>query len=277
MSSTGTDPTIERPLRAFGPSPPNRPASSLRVFGPWQAVGVPYREIAPPPDLAHVVRCLWERTGAGEPVVVLPDGCLDVVVRDGRAAVAGPDTAPVRTAVPAGARIAGVRFHPGAAAAALGVPAGELRDQRVPLDALWGRSAAGAVVDAGADPLALAAALRPRLRDAAPDLRVLAAARRLARVPATPVPVLAAALGLGERQLRRRFAAAVGYGPKTFARVARLHAALGLLGGSDPLARVAADAGYADQAHMTRELAALAGTTPAALRGTRSSPGRRGR
>ena len=238
---------------------------------------VPYREISPPPDLAHVVRCLWVREGAGRPVVVLPDGCVDVVVRDGAVVVAGPDTRPVPHTVAPGAEIRGIRFHPGAAAAALGVPADELRDRRVPLDAVWGRAAAEAAADAlsgrAAEAAAdarlaedLADALRPRLRAAAPDPRVLAAARRLARAPATPIPVLASALGLGERQLRRRFAAAVGYGPKTFARVARFRAALDAIRAGDPLARAAADAGYADQAHMTREMAALAGATPTVLR-----------
>ena len=242
---------------------------------------MPYRELAPPPDLAHVVRCLWVRTGTGAPSLVLPDGCLDVIVRDGAGAVAGPDTRPVETTVPQGATIAGVRFHPGAAAAALGVPADELRDQRVPLDALWRRDEADAVAEAAGDPWVLAAALRRRLRAAAPDPRVLAAARRLGRAPATPVPVLAGALGLGERQLRRRFAAAVGYGPKTFARVERFRAALALVRAGEPLARAAAEAGYADQAHMTREIAALAGPHAGAaardVEPMRSSPIRSGR
>jgi transcriptional regulator GlxA family with amidase domain len=94
---------------------------------------------------------------------------------------------------------------------------------------------------------------------------VLLAAARLARAPDTPVPELAAAVGLGERQLRRRFAAAVGYGPKTFARVARFRRALYLVRAGEPLAAAAAGAGYADQAHMTREVGALAGRTPGAL------------
>ena len=53
-----------------------------------------YRELAPPPELAHLVLCLWERTGTGQETVVTPDGCVDVVVRDGVAHVAGPDTGP---------------------------------------------------------------------------------------------------------------------------------------------------------------------------------------
>jgi len=229
-------------------------------------MAVAYRELPPPPDLAHVVRCLWTRTGSGRETLVVPDGCVDVVAGAGGARVAGPDTRPVRSVVGRGEALAGVRLHPGAAGAVLGVPADALRDLRVPLEALWGRAGAETGERAGADPAALADALRARLQAAAPDPRVLAAARRLTRAPATPVPVLAAALGLGERQLRRRFAAAVGYGPKTFARVSRFRIALALVRAGAPLAAAAAEAGYADQAHMTREMAALAGRPPGALR-----------
>jgi transcriptional regulator GlxA family with amidase domain len=76
---------------------------------------------------------------------------------------------------------------------------------------------------------------------------------------------------VGARRLRRRFAAAVGYGPKTFQRVLRLQRALRLAGGnarpraSLSLAMIAVAAGYADQAHMSRELRALTGRSPGAL------------
>jgi AraC-like DNA-binding protein len=227
---------------------------------------VAYRELSPPHELAHLVRCLWVRTGTGE-TLVLPDGCLDVIVRDGRASVAGPDTGPVPGLVDPGEVVIGLRLRPGAGGAALGVPADELRDRRVPLEDLWGRSGRELGELAGDDPVALAAALAPWLLAAAPDPRVLEAARRLSRAPATPVRALADAIGLGERHLRRRFDAAVGYGPKTFARVARFRAALGLVRSGHPLASAALAAGYADQAHMTREMTALAGRTPGALAG----------
>jgi AraC-like DNA-binding protein len=227
---------------------------------------VPYRELPPPPDLAHVVRCLWLREGSGEDALVLPDGCVDVVVRGGRALVAGPDTAPLEVPVAAGELIAGLRLRPGAGGAVLGVPADELRDGRLTLEDVWGPAGREIGERAAADPLALVAALRPRLAAAAPDPRVLAAARRLARMPGTPVPALADAVGIGERQLRRCFAAAVGYGPKTFARIARFHRALALVRAAEPAAAAAFAAGYADQAHMTREMRALGGRTPSALR-----------
>ena len=228
-----------------------------------------YRELPPPPGLAAVVRCLWVReAGAGEEVLVLPDGCVDVVVRDGRATVAGPDTGPVESVMPASAVVAGVRFHPGAAEAVLGVPADVLRDLRVPLEDLWGAAGRLAGERAGTDPAALAAALARRLARG-PDPRVVGAASLLARTSHLPVPAVADAVGLGERQLRRAFTAGVGYGPRTFARVMRFRRALELLERGEAPARAAADAGYADQPHMTRELGALAGRTPGAFRAGR--------
>lgn len=228
-------------------------------------VHVAYRELAPPPDLAHVVRCVWSRSGTGATELVLPDGCIDVVVRDGIAVVAGPDTGPVHVALAPGERVIGLRLWPGAAAAALGVPADELRDRRVALEQLWGRVGAEAGERGAYGPAALADALRTRLATAQADPRVFAAAAQIARLPATPVPALAASVGLGERQLRRRFTGAVGYGPKMFARVARFRRALALLRAGEPPAGAAAAAGFADQAHLTRELVVLAGITPAVL------------
>jgi AraC-like DNA-binding protein len=229
-------------------------------------VRVAYRELAPPPDLAHLVRCVWVRSGESGEALVLPDGCVDVVVRAGRAVVAGPDTGPVSVRLDHAEVVSGVRFLPGAAAAALGVPADALLDSRVALEDLWGREGREAGERAGEDPFALLALLRRRLARAEPDPRVLAAARRLASGPATPVPALAAEVGLGERHLRRRFAAGVGYGPKTFARVVRFRLALELVRAGEPAAAAAYAAGYADQAHMTREMSALAGLTPGAVK-----------
>ena len=78
---------------------------------------------------------------------------------------------------------------------------------------------------------------------------------------------------LTERHLRRRFHDAVGYGHKTLQRVLRLRRFLALAeseAGPD-LARVAAEAGYADQPHLTRECAELAGLPPAALLASRAA------
>jgi transcriptional regulator GlxA family with amidase domain len=84
----------------------------------------------------------------------------------------------------------------------------------------------------------------------------------------TSVTDLAPALAVSERQLRRRFDQAVGYGPKTMQRILRFRRALGQLAAaprSTDLADLAARTGYADQAHLTRETTRLAGLPPAAL------------
>jgi AraC-like DNA-binding protein len=62
------------------------------------------------------------------------------------------------------------------------------------------------------------------------------------------------------RQLQRRLSDAVGYGPKMLARVLRFRRLQRLR--PAPLVELALDAGYADQAHMTAEVTALAGISP---------------
>ena len=58
---------------------------------------------------------------------------------------------------------------------------------------------------------------------------------------------------------QRRSNAAFGYGPKTLARVFRMQRAVGLARSGSPFATVSAEVGYADQAHLAREVRALAG------------------
>jgi AraC-like DNA-binding protein len=81
---------------------------------------------------------------------------------------------------------------------------------------------------------------------------------------------VAAVLGLSERHLRRLVLAHTGLEPRTFRRVARFQRFLRLAdrAGGPPdgsPAALAARAGYADQAHLSREVRALSGLTPAAL------------
>ena len=75
---------------------------------------------------------------------------------------------------------------------------------------------------------------------------------------------LARWIGLSDRQLQRRFVAAVGYGPQIFQRIVRFQRLLSFGSGSarQSLANLAYDAGYADQAHKCREFRELADATP---------------
>jgi AraC-like DNA-binding protein len=238
------------------------------------AVG--YREFDACPALANVVACTWQRTVAADGRQrVLPDGCVDLVWRDGALNVAGPDTGAWMSPVGPGAAIVGLRFRPGAAGSALGLPASELRDMRVALEDVWGRAALeladrlGEAPDAGAQRRILEEAIvERRAAMDEPDGLVLDATRALGR-PRSRVRAVGDRLGLSDRQLLRRFRVAVGYGPKTLDRVLRfqrfLAGAGGVAGGDDSLARLAAELGYADQAHLTRECVRLSGLTPGAL------------
>jgi AraC-like DNA-binding protein len=244
-----------------------------------------YRELPLPGRPAPHVACLWTRDP--EPVAsvgrILPDACVDVVwVQGDRLVVAGPATGPALAALPAGAAAAGVRFRVGAAGSAVGVPARELRDLNVDLAEVWGARAAGrlaARLERAATPAAAVAALVAAVVGRLPpaddlDPLVRAAALRAA-APRTAVERVASDLGLGERQLRRRFGDAVGYGPKTLQRVLRFPRFLALAGdtaGPPDLAQLAFAAGYADQAHLTRECRRLSGLTPSALLATGAGP-----
>jgi AraC-like DNA-binding protein len=209
---------------------------------------------------------VWSRVlpGPGSAVrPVLPDGCMDLLWTEGRLLVAGPDTrAYVPEGVPGG--WAGVRFFPGTAPALLGVPAHELRDRTVELADLWRAAEVRrltARLDAAADPVS---ALEEVALDWAagaeppdPLLRELVAALDAGR----PVAAVADELGLGARQLHRRSLAAFGYGAKTLARVLRLQRALALARDGVPFADTAVRAGFADQAHLARDVRDLAGMT----------------
>ncbi|MFE3852930.1 helix-turn-helix domain-containing protein [Streptomyces griseorubiginosus] len=198
---------------------------------------------------------LWTGDGAGR---VLPDGCMDLLWHDGRLLVAGPDT---RAYVTGGApsRWVGLRFAPGAAPAFLGVPGHELRDLRVELTDLWPASEVRRLRDRMAeapDPaVALEGIVLERAAPPEPLLRALVASLDAGR----PVAVAADELGLGVRQLHRRSLVAFGYGPKTLARILRLRRALVLARAGVPYAETALRSGFADQAHLARDVRELAG------------------
>ncbi|WP_406408065.1 helix-turn-helix transcriptional regulator [Streptomyces halstedii] len=209
---------------------------------------------------------VWTWSGPRDPArPVLPDGCMDLLWYGGTLMVAGPDT---RAFTPDGTagdgRSAGVRFAPGTAPALLGVPARELRDRRVPLDALWpGAWVRGLTerIGAAADPAAAleAVALRRAAGADAPDPLAVSVAAHLGQ--GRSVDAVARAAGLSTRQLHRRSLTAFGYGPKTLARILRLQRALALVRSGTAYADAAHAVGCADQAHLAREVRELTGTT----------------
>ncbi len=209
-------------------------------------------------------------------MAVLPDGCADILWTGGRLGVVGPDVVAARPQLAPGARVLGLRFQPGAARGWLGVPLSELVGRRVELAALWGDARADRVarrVREAATPEGQMLALQEALtgdarRHEAPAPRAAALFRWLAAEPRPGGPGLDDRLEMSERSLRRFSHEHFGYGPKMLERILRLQRFIALLRGPAglPLARLAADAGYADQAHLSREVRALCGMTPSALR-----------
>jgi AraC-like DNA-binding protein len=192
---------------------------------------------------------------------ILPDGCLDIIWRDGTVFVAGPDTTAQMSAVRSGTRCFALRFGSGTGPGVLGVPASELVDRQVPLESLWPAAAVRPLAEA-ADPLAaLEAAAARRWQE--PDRAMVALAGAARR--GLPVGAIADRLELSARQLQRRSNFAFGYGPKVLHRVYRLQRAVALARGGQPFAAVSAHAGYADQAHLAREVRAMAGVPLGAL------------
>ena len=243
-----------------------------------------YEEHRPSAGLGGVVRCTWSRGIAGprKQATITPDGCVDLVAMPGGGvSVAGPDTGPKVAELGRGV-VVGLRFRIGVAGSVLGIAASALRDQRVPLVELWsdeGRrleERLGLEGSATARRKLLEEAVRGRVHGLdGPDALVVAAANRL-EAGECRVRELGHHFGVSERQLRRRFDAAIGYGPKTLERVLRFRRLLAAFerSGAAELSHLAHSAGYADQAHMTRECVELAGATPRTLRDRSSSVAR---
>jgi AraC-like DNA-binding protein len=246
--------------------------------------GQSYLERRPAAALASFVASVWvqrvEPGAARYTHRTAPNGSVELRCRIGdEAEVIGPRSRPAVDILEPGATVIGMRFRPGADV--LGVDAPELLDQTVGAADLWGGAAAELgerVAESRALPAALAELETQIARRFAerpePDPLVAEAVRRLMPWRTTDVGSLPTALHISERQLRRRCLAAVGLGPKVLQRMLRFQGFLalvqhGLVQGRSPaadgLARLAAEAGYADQSHLTHETVRLMGITPSAF------------
>lgn len=237
-----------------------------------------YREFAPPADIRHAIACLWiSRTADAAPqrqVPIVPDGCSDILAFGAQEpVVVGPATRTHWAVLAPGAEIAAVRLLPGAFPAIYGWPARALLDRTQPLGDVCAdigalRADVAAADGAHARCAVLAHWVRRRLAKNGDRSNVLvAAARRLSVEGNVGVDRLAHELGWSARTLLRQFEAACGYGPKKLQRIMRLQRALGTAreaGANTSAAAIAFAAGYADQAHMTREFRQLTGFTPLA-------------
>ncbi|WP_343713303.1 helix-turn-helix domain-containing protein [Inquilinus sp.] len=239
-----------------------------------------YREALPAPALASHLLCRWVHAlppGPAVPVAVVPDGCVDLLWVGGQLVVAGPDVTAAHPVLPPGDPVVAVRFRPGAALRWLGLPMSEIAGRQFDLSEFgrpWARDLAGRIGEARTTAERMArleaglARVAPGIALPAPEMAFVF--RRLGRGPEEAgLAALRDRLAISERSLRRRCHEAFGYGPKTLDRILRFQRFLRLAAAGEEatLSGLAAAAGYADQAHLTREVRRLSGLTPAAVVG----------
>jgi AraC-like DNA-binding protein len=251
---------------------------------------VQYHEYPVPESLRGHVAGVWhlqDADAAGEVQTIYPDGYCELIVHLGAPPECQDERGWHAQAVTlfAGQRLSAVRLRRSAPLDCVGVRlqaevsnllgSDVLRRARerildlAGIDAGFSRGLRAAVRTlAAGDPQRLWRLLARRLAACRVDTAVAAAVSRLrASGGQQRIEALARDGGLGLRSLQTRFRRAVGLTPKEFARLMRLQATLRALDAGDAqLSDLAADSGFADQAHATRELRRVTGLAPSRLR-----------
>lgn len=209
----------------------------------------------------------WDlRDGAPHHQVTLPHPSPHVVAEPDGVWLYGPQSRRFERTLEGAGRVVGTRFRPGAIRALLDGPVSEVADARVDAAALRGLDTGTLTsastfdeLEATLAPL-LGGAPSPQAQLADRAVGILEADRSVVRVGQ-----LADLLGMSPRSVHRLFREHVGLGPSTVIRRYRLHeaAAAASAGGDVDWARLAADLGYADQAHLVRDFRESVGAPPA--------------
>lgn len=234
-----------------------------------------YKEFRPAAALAPHFQCIWSNTLACDHsagLAVVPDGCIDLTWIDGELLVAGPDIGVAVSPITPASAVVGMRFRPGAAPNWLGLPMSEIVGGRIALADFWG-ARAREIAEKMGDAESPAEQMRvlgealcqiaPNLNRPSPDMGFVFHALRT-ESGGRGMGVILDRLDVSPRTLRRRCHEAFGYGPKTLDRILRFQRFLKLAQHTDQLhlAGLAFEAGYADQAHLTREVRRLSGFSP---------------
>lgn len=253
---------------------------------------VRYREFRPPGTLRRHVRCVWHLAldgGSGHVETIYPDGCCELIAhrkspmqacsaasgwrQQERCLFAAQQRSAIRLTANEDAECLGVRLQPAASAVFLKKSPADLRDRIVDLSGIDAEFAGRFFVAATrAEVETSVASICALLEAHAPawpiDARIEDAARTLEVCGgASPIAPLIAASGMSERSFQGTFKDEVGLSAKEFARILRLQATIRMLDdGGGSMADLAAERGFADQAHATREVRRITGTTPARLR-----------
>lgn len=228
--------------------------------------------VEPGPDLAPFVARYWFATWdlRGQPpyrqlVVPYPNVHLSLF-NDQPPLVRGVSRGHVYRVLEGNGRVFGVAFRPGCFRQVLGRSVSTITDRALAAREVFGDGLPPWSVDRAELIRAVEAFLRATLPP--PDPTAVEVAGIVARIAADPeiarVDALADDLGTSVRQLQRLFAEHVGVGPKWVIRRYRLREVTDRLdnGVAVDWAGLAAELGYADQAHFTRDFTAMVGEPP---------------
>jgi len=219
---------------------------------------------SPAPDLAPYVDHYWIVTwDYAEPYhqLVVPYPSVHLTFQGGAARIQGVQTGHQVKVLEGRGEVFGVTFRPGAFRPFLGEAVSAITDRSIDARVVFPSGLPGRP---GVETVErFLRAHRP-----APDPRAETAIALVARIAADPeitrVAALAGATGISVRELQRLFAEHVGVGPKRVIRRYRLREVTERLASGAPIdwAALAADLGYADQAHFTRDFKQLFGESP---------------
>lgn len=211
----------------------------------------------------------------GAPLSIMGADGAEIVLREGEAFVGGIADGTLISRALGAQRGVHVHLPLHALAAVCGAPVGELANRVAPLVDLAGAPARdlGARLVEALDPHdhfdLIDDFLTRRLADVEiGDRPVLWAMEQLSRDDAPAVAAVASEIGWSRKHLAHRFGAVTGFSPQTYRRLARferLSAAIAARPHAN-LAELALDAGYHDQAHMSRDVQAFSAMSPGELR-----------
>ena len=233
----------------------------------------------PQPPLSTFVSALWLADeyvpGPHRQERILPTGDCQLIIdlrASGTAGLSGPHSQSIVIDTADQFSVAGVVFRTGGARPFFEVPLRDLANRHVPLDALWGGSAAelsDRVLEAITPQARLAVidqVLTERIVHAhARHPAVACAIDAFHRDPAVVrIGALINRLGLSHRRFLDVFTAEVGLTPKVFCRIRRFQRVLRQVhqGRQVEWASVALSCGYYDQAHFIKEFTAFSGVNP---------------
>lgn len=242
-----------------------------------------YGESAPSSEISHLILSFWEFTAQGEtsaPIVheVFPEGCISIIYKRNKSFgidglfIHGLSLETFKTEVFAGDMFWGMRLMPSACSKILRsdparIQSGDLTETKdfthltegllKKFVACGNFGEAVEIYEAQIESLGL----RPEATDEkiAQAVKIVEQNRGEVKVSA-----LAEAVSLSVRQLERRFRRSSGLSPKQYARARRIWATtISLITEAEMnWANRAAEMGFTDQAHLTREFSSLTGRSP---------------